>query len=55
MGPHAEYAKSILLPFDQVFRNLKNAKRFAIDIGTYLCMSVLKNDDYWDWKFQADH
>lgn len=30
---HTDYAKSILLPFDQVFRNLKNAKRFAIDIG----------------------
>lgn len=29
----ADYAKSILLPFDEIFRNLKNAKRFAIDIG----------------------
>ncbi len=27
------YARSIVLPCDEVFRNLKNAKRFAIDIG----------------------
>jgi hypothetical protein len=25
--------RSIVLPCDQVFRNLENAKRFAIDIG----------------------
>ena len=27
------YAKSIELPTDQIFKDLKNAKRFAIDIG----------------------
>ena len=26
--------KSITLPPDEIFRNLENAKRFAIDIGT---------------------
>ncbi len=31
----SSYAKSIELPTDQIFRNLKNAKRFAIDIGLY--------------------
>lgn len=41
------YAKSIVLPCDQIFRNLKNAKRFAIDIGGSLaklayCSSVTK-------------
>ncbi|XP_070538159.1 4'-phosphopantetheine phosphatase-like [Ptychodera flava] len=29
----SSYARSIELPPDQVFRNLQNAKRFAIDIG----------------------
>jgi len=29
----SRYAKSIELPTDQIFKNLKNAKRFAIDIG----------------------
>lgn len=28
------YSKSIELPETEVFRNLKNAKRFAMDIGT---------------------
>lgn len=28
--------KSITLPPDEIFRNLENAKRFAIDIGKYL-------------------
>lgn len=33
-----KYAGSIQLPdTDFVFRNIKNAKRFAIDIGKYLC------------------
>ena len=27
------YAKSITLPEDNIFRNIQNAKRFAIDIG----------------------
>lgn len=27
--------KSITLPPDEIFRNLENAKRFAIDIGTW--------------------
>jgi len=27
------YSKSIELPETEVFRNLKNAKRFAMDIG----------------------
>lgn len=41
------YAKSIVLPCDQIFRNLKNAKRFAIDIGGSLaklayCSAVTK-------------
>uniref|UniRef100_A0A915ITW2 4'-phosphopantetheine phosphatase n=1 Tax=Romanomermis culicivorax TaxID=13658 RepID=A0A915ITW2_ROMCU len=45
--PHGDYAKSILLPFDQVFRNLRNAKRFAVDIGGSLvklayCSTVFK-------------
>lgn len=36
--------KSITLPPDEIFRNLENAKRFAIDIGTrkyksFLCLS----------------
>ena len=29
------YAKSIELPTDQIFKDLRNAKRFAIDIGEY--------------------
>ena len=29
----ASYAKSIELPTDHIFDNLKQAKRFAIDIG----------------------
>lgn len=29
----SNYAGSIKLPTDQMFKNLKNAKRFAIDIG----------------------
>jgi type II pantothenate kinase len=36
------YSKSIELPETEVFRNLKNAKRFAMDIGT--CF-ILK--EYW--------
>ncbi len=31
----SSYARSIELPTDQIFRNLKNAKRFAIDIGVW--------------------
>ena len=40
----SSYAKSIELPTDQIFRNLKNAKRFAIDIGLYplLVMSAFR-------------
>ncbi|GFO45494.1 pantothenate kinase 4 [Plakobranchus ocellatus] len=30
---HKSYARSIDLPSEQVFHNIKNAKRFAIDIG----------------------
>ena len=29
----SSYAKSIELPTDQIFKHLKDAKRFAIDIG----------------------
>lgn len=32
--------KSITLPPDEIFRNLENAKRFAIDIGIKLDSSV---------------
>ncbi|XP_071951157.1 4'-phosphopantetheine phosphatase-like [Antedon mediterranea] len=37
MSEPSSYAQCITLPPDQVFRNLKNAKRFAIDIGGSLC------------------
>lgn len=30
---HGSLDKSITLPPDEIFRNLENAKRFAIDIG----------------------
>ena len=33
--------KSITLPPDEIFRNLENAKRFAIDIGTRKCKGFL--------------
>jgi len=29
------YAESIELPTDQIFKHLKNAKRFTLDIGKY--------------------
>ena len=29
----SSYARSIELPAEETFRNLRNAKRFAIDIG----------------------
>lgn len=32
-GPSCSYARSIELPAEEIFRNLHNAKRFAIDIG----------------------
>ena len=32
-GPSSAYARSIELPAEEIFRNLHNAKRFAIDIG----------------------
>ncbi|KAJ7421466.1 Pantothenate kinase 4 [Willisornis vidua] len=32
-GSHGSLDKSITLPPDEIFRNLENAKRFAIDIG----------------------
>lgn len=32
-GGHGSLDKSITLPPDEIFRNLENAKRFAIDIG----------------------
>ena len=35
MSDH-KYAKSIDLPTDQIFANIKNAKLFAIDIGKSL-------------------
>ena len=31
--PSSAYARSIELPAEEIFRNLHNAKRFAIDIG----------------------
>lgn len=37
---HRNYAKSIDLPKEQMFRNLKNAKRFAIDIGKFMYIFV---------------
>ncbi|XP_033112967.1 4'-phosphopantetheine phosphatase-like [Anneissia japonica] len=37
MSETSLYAHCIALPPEQVFRNLKNAKRFAIDIGGSLC------------------
>ena len=35
MMSDTSYAKSITLPEDNVFRNIQNAKRFAIDIGEF--------------------
>ena len=32
-GPSSSYARSIELPAEETFRNLRNAKTFAIDIG----------------------
>jgi hypothetical protein len=32
------YSKSIELPETEVFRNLKNAKRFAMDIGMFFIL-----------------
>ncbi len=32
-SPNNSYARSIELPAEETFRNLRNAKRFAIDIG----------------------
>ena len=40
---HKSYAKSIDLPPEQIFRNLKNAKRFALDIGN--------NNDFFSMSF----
>lgn len=34
-GGHGSLDKSITLPPDEIFRNLENAKRFAIDIGNH--------------------
>ena len=31
--PSHSYAKSIELPAEEIFKNLHNAKKFAIDIG----------------------
>ena len=33
MAEGTSYAESIALPTDEIFRNLKNAKWFALDIG----------------------
>ncbi|KAK7089960.1 4'-phosphopantetheine phosphatase-like [Littorina saxatilis] len=46
---HKSYAKSIDLPPEQFFRNLKNAKRFAIDIGG----SLAKVSYSSDWQRRA--
>ena len=42
--------KSITLPPDEIFRNLENAKRFAIDIGMYLqlCFQLLAYSFWWN-------
>ena len=39
-GPSSAYARSIELPAEEIFRNLHNAKRFAIDIGELRCEST---------------
>ena len=42
-GPSSAYARSIELPAEEIFRNLHNAKRFAIDIGDLssdYCISI---------------
>ncbi|XP_076453588.1 4'-phosphopantetheine phosphatase-like [Babylonia areolata] len=46
---HKSYARSIDLPPDQIFRNLKNAKRFAIDIGGSLAKVAYSSD----WQRRA--
>ena len=35
-GTSGAYARSIELPAEEIFRNLHNAKRFAIDIGEFI-------------------
>lgn len=42
--------KSITLPPDEIFRNLENAKRFAIDIGTWEYKSFL----YFCFHFRSN-
>lgn len=37
------YAESIELPTDQIFRHLKNAKRFTLDIGTSVPLILSPN------------
>lgn len=44
------YAASIFLP--QVFRNMKNAKLFAVDIGEKLEWKT-KNSKHQQWMFLA--
>ena len=41
------YASSFSLPPREAFRNLENAKRFAIDIGVY------KSIIYFSWEFRS--
>ncbi|XP_025079563.1 pantothenate kinase 4-like isoform X2 [Pomacea canaliculata] len=41
---HQNYARSIELPKEQIFPNLKNAKRFAIDIGGSLAKVAYSAD-----------
>ncbi|KAK7489322.1 hypothetical protein BaRGS_00019430 [Batillaria attramentaria] len=46
---HTNYARSIELPKEQIFRNLQNAKRFAIDIGGSLAKVAYSSD----WQRRA--
>lgn len=47
-GPNSSYARSIELPAEEIFRNLHNAKRFAIDIGMLdACEVPLKTENFF--------
>ena len=39
-GVHLEYAKGINLPSNEEYKNLKSAKKLAIDIGMFLVFFI---------------
>ena len=43
----SSYAKSIELPTDQIFKHLKDAKRFAIDIGKDKPFNTQNHTVFW--------